>query len=289
LTLATLLCALCVVDFALCAYPPHQFPLLILGLAIVGWWLWAHADLVFRKEGWQARSLAVGGCWFLIALVMGLFYLDTRVGLEELARTLYPGQRSVGGGTLTAAQMLSHFLDFWKTEAHFPAELGNICEGTGYLWLAPATLLIPWPAGAARRIRSANLCLWLAYLLVAAWALLPIPAAIGKFLLLDKVPPNRCLHALGLMNIAIVVACVSTMQPTYAREAFQLWKEDLTAFFGILILLLIAFGCMNSVYHQFFTSFEIAAVAAYAALLISCLRNSWNRLLATALLLPAAA
>jgi hypothetical protein len=91
------------------------------------------------------------------------------------------------------------------------------------------------------------------------------------------------------MIIAIVVTCVSTMQPTHAREAFQLWKEDLASFFGILILLLIAFACMNSVYHQFFTSFEIAAVAAYAAFLIACLRNSWKRLLATALLLPAAA
>ena len=289
LTLATLLCALCAVDFALCAYPPHQFPLVILGLAIVGWWLWAHADLIFRKEGWRARSLAVGACWLLIALVMGLFYFDTQVGLSELARTVYPGQRSVGGGTLTAAQMLSHFMDFWKTEAHFPAELGNICEGTGYLWLAPATLLMPWPAVAARRIRLANLSLWLAFLFLAAWALLPIPAAIGTFLLLDKVLPNRCLHALGLMNIAIVVTYVSTMRPTHARKAFLFWKEGLASFFGIFILLLIAFACMNSVYHQFFTYFEIAAAAAYAAFLIVCLRKSWRRLLATALLLPAAA
>jgi hypothetical protein len=289
LILAALLCALGAVDFALCAYPPHQFPLVILGLAMVGWWLWAHAGMVFRKEGWRARSLIIGGCWLSIALVMGLFYFDTRVGLGELGRTIYPGQRSVGGGTLTAAQMLSHFVDFWKTEARFPAELSNICEATGYLWLAPASLLMPWPAVAARRIRLANLFLWLAFLLLATWMLLPIPAAIGNFLLLDKVPPQRCLHALGLINIAIVVTYFSTIRPTYTKKAPMLWREGLAPFFGILILLLIAFACMNSVYHQFFTSFEIATAAVYTTFLIFFLRKNWRRLLATALLLPAAA
>jgi hypothetical protein len=288
LTLAALLCVLCAVDFALCAYPPHQIPLVIFGLAMVGWWLWAHADLVFCKKGWRARSLAVGGCWLSIALVMGLFYFDAQVGFSDVARTIYPGQRSVGGGTLTAAQMLSHFMDFWKTEARFPAPLDNICESTGYLWLAPATLLMPWPAVATRRTRSANLFLWIAFLLLAAWMLLSIPAAIGKFLLLDKVPPQRCLPALGLINIAIVVTYVSTMRPTHADKALTL-KNDLAAFVGILILLLIAFACMNSVYGRVFTSFEVATAAIYTAFLIFCLRKSWKWLLASALLLPAAA
>ena len=289
LTLAALLCALCAVDFALCAYPPHQFPLVILGLALVGWWFLSHAGLIFRKEGWRARSLAVGGCWVSVALVMGLFYFDTKVGFGELARTIYPGQRSTGGGSVTAAQMLSHFMDFWKTEARFPDGLGNICEGTGYLWLAPVTLLMPWSAGATRRIKLANLFLWLVFLLLAVWMLLPIPAEIGAFLFLNKVLPHRCLHALGLINIAIVVLYVSTMGKMHARKAFMLWKEDLMTFTGILILVLIAFACMNSVYHQFFTYFEIVIAAVYSTFLIVCLRKGWRPLLAAALLLPAAA
>jgi hypothetical protein len=289
LTLASLLCVLFGIDFALCVYPSHQFPLVILGLAILGWWLLTHAGLVFRKEEWRVRSLAVGGCCFSIALVLGLFYFDAKVGFSELARTIYPGQRSAGGGGVTAAQMLSHFMDFWKTEARFPAELGNICEGTGYLWLAPVTLLMPWPAGATPRLKLANLFLWLAFLFLALWMLLPIPAKIGALLFLNKVPPNRCLHALGLINIAIVVTYVSTMRQTQAKKAFMLWKKDLTTFLGILVLVLIAFACVNSVYHQFFTYFEIATAAVYATFLITCLRKRWRRLLAAALLLPAAA
>ena len=46
---------------------------------------------------------------------------------------------------------------------------------------------------------------------------------------------------------------------------------------------------MNSVYHQFFTYFEIVIAAVYSTFLIVCLRKGWRPLLAAALLLPAAA
>jgi hypothetical protein len=290
LILAGLLCALCAIDFALCIYPPHQLPLVIFGLSIVGWWLLSHADLVFRKEGWRRRSLTVGGCWLLIALALGIFYVDTKIGFGDIAHTIYPGQRAAQGGTMTVAQMLSHFMDFWKSEARLPVELGNTCEGAGYLWLAPVTLLMPWPAGASRRIRLVNFCIWLPFLVLVAWMLLPIPAAIGRFILFDKVLPSRCLPALGLINIAIVVTFVGTLLPRPAQtKALVLQKKDLRTLVGVVILLLLAFAYMNSVYRRFFTYFEIGTVAAYIAFLVFCLRHNWRRLLATALLVPAVA
>jgi hypothetical protein len=285
LTLAALLCALGAIDFALCIYPPHQLPLVVLGLFIVGWWLLTHYRLVFRKEGWRRRSLAVGGCWLLIAVALGLFYVDTKIGFGDVAHTIYPGQRAAEGGTMTAARMLSHFMDFWKSEARLPVELGNVCEGTGYLWLAPLTLLIPWPTGVTRRIRLANLCLWLPFLLLAAWMLFPIPAAIGAFIFFDKVLPSRCPPALGLINIAIVVTFVSTFRPAHTK-AFMFRKENLRTFAGLLVLPLIALACVNSVYRQFFTYFEIGTAAAYMAFLVFCLCQNWRWSLATALLLP---
>ena len=289
LTLAALFCALFTVDFALCAYPPHQFPLVIFGLALAAWWLWTHWDLIISKHAWRPRILVVGACWLSIAVVMGLFYLDVRIGFGELARTIYPGQRTVGGGTLTVAQMLSHFMDFWKSERSFPPELGNICEATGFLWLAPATLLLPSHSQTRRHTRSANLFLWLAFLLLAAWMLVPIPAAVGKLFFLDKVIPHRCLPTLGLINIAIVVMYVGSMRLKQARPGLTLWRNKLLPYFGTFILLLGAFAYMNSVYHHFFSFLELSTAAAYAAFLVSCLRNGWRRLLAAGLLLPAAA
>jgi len=103
------------------------------------------------------------------------------------------------------------------------------------------------------------------------------------------VPPQRCLHALGLINIAIVVTYVSTMGLPHTRKAFMLSKESLATFLGILILPFVVLAWMNSVYRQFFTFFEITTAAVYIAFLIACLRHNWRRLLATALLLPAIA
>jgi len=119
--------------------------------------------------------------------------------------------------------------------------------------------------------------------------LLPIPAAVGKLLLLDKVIPHRCLPTLGLINIAIVVMSVSTMRRKQAGPAFTLWRKEFAPYFGIFILLLSAFAYMNSVYHHFFPFFEVAIAAAYVTFLVFCLRNGWKQLLAAALLLPAAA
>jgi len=119
--------------------------------------------------------------------------------------------------------------------------------------------------------------------------LLPIPAAVGKLLLLDKVIPHRCLPTLGLINIAIVVMSVGTMQLKQAEPVFVLWRKELPLCLGIFILLLSVFAYMNFVYHHFFTFFELFTSAAYATFLVFCLRNGWKRLLAAALLLPAAA
>ena len=49
------------------------------------------------------------------------------------------------------------------------------------------------------------------------------------------------------------------------------------------------FVYMNSVYHHFFTFFEISIVAAYTAFLVLCLRTGWKRIMAATLLLPAVA
>lgn len=286
LAVAALLCTVFALNFALCAYPPHQFPLVILGLTIAAWWFWARADLIFCNKAWRARLIAVAGCGLSIILVMGFFYIDARTGFRELAHTVYPGQRSVGGGTVTAAQMISHFMDFWKSERHFPAALGNICEATGFLWLAPATLLLSRKSATTRQVKTPVLFLWLAFLLLATWMLIPIPATIGRILLLDKVIAHRCLPALGLINVAIVVLAVSRMRVRSTGPWLVDWRKELVLGLGILILLLAALGYMNSVYHHFFTSVEILFAAVYITCLVSCLRSGQKQFLAAALLLP---
>ena len=289
LALAALVCTLLAIDFALCAYPPHQFPLVIFGLAIAAWWLGAHWSGIVNKQAWLTRVLALSGCCLSVALVLGLFYADVHVGFSELACTIYPGQRSVTGGNVSVAQMLSHFMDFWKSERSFPAGLGNICEATGFIWLAPTTLLLVPRIKTTHRTRLANLFLWLTFLLLVAWMLLPIPARLGKILLLDRVTPHRCLPTLGLINIAIVTIWISTRGPTQGQTLSIGWTQKVFPCLAIFILLLSALAYMNSTYNRFFSIFELCSAAGYVTFLAICLTNSWKALLAAALLLPAVA
>jgi len=286
LALAAFVCSVFAIDFALCAYPPHQFPLVILGVLLLAWWLWAKRDLIIRKDAWLARSLAAAGCLLLIALALGLFYVDVRLGFRELANTVYPGHRLVEGGNATVAQMLSHLMDFWKNERRYPTELGNICEAAGFLWLAPATLLLPRSFRKKCEVISVSPFLWLAFLILAAWMLLPIPTTIGKILMLDKVTPNRCIPTLGLINVALVAIFLSRLKQQ--GSAVVSWKE-LASFAGVLILLFGLLAYMNSVYHHFFGPFELLAAALYITFLVLFLRNNWRSSFATALLLPAIA
>ena len=120
LALAALACASGMINFALCAYPPQQIPLVTIGVFLAGWWLWCRADRIFTREGVMIRLLALCGCLGLAATVLILFYVDARPVIIAAAHTVYPGQRITAGGGVAADAYAGHFLDFWKTENHFP-------------------------------------------------------------------------------------------------------------------------------------------------------------------------
>ena len=48
----------------------------------------------------------------------------------------------MNGGTTRWFVLLSSFLAWTQKESRIPAALGNICEGSSYLWIAPITLIL---------------------------------------------------------------------------------------------------------------------------------------------------
>ena len=282
---AALLCTLGIVNFAFSAYPPHQIPLIIFGLLLGAWWIYTQRELILRKEARIARGLGLIGCGLSTAAILGLFLLNAAPGVNDIARTLYPGQRSISGGTISLAQLFSHFVDYWKSEKHFPAELGNICEGTGYLWLAPAALLISFGRGLTPRGRQLCLFLMVAFGILATWILLPIPAEAGRVLFLDKVPPHRCLATMGLINIAIVITALTSRRCPFTRSQSRAGRAFLPGFVAF-ILILGALAYMNRTYGHFFGDITIWAATGYVTFLVICMDQRWNRSLTIALLLP---
>lgn len=213
----------CLANFTFVSYPPFQIP-----IAWAGAGLWLAWFLPRWREHRSARAgpvdtpslrLAQGASGLLLAFIaaacIAMTFLHEIRDLVEITRqTVYPGNRSVPGGSVTWAQLMSAFVDFSKSEGHSPPQFMNICEGSGYLWLAPLTVLLtpllPRPPGRGLVMR-ATWILWVPALLLLAWMVLPIPAGVGRLLLLDKVLPWRITPALGLLNIAITLLFLASL------------------------------------------------------------------------------
>ena len=285
LALAALACASGMINFALCSYPPQQIPLITVGVFLTIWWLWTRAGRIFTSEGVLVRLLALCGCLGLVATVLILFFVDARPVILAAADTVYPGRRITSGGGVTMDAYAGHFLDFWKTEDQFPPALGNPSEGTGYLWLAPLTLL-----GLGRRRAvlprdtfAALLCCWGAFAFIGAWMSLPIPAWVGHWFLYDHVLTNRCYHALGLANVAIVVLALGRPKLDAPRRTAG---EYACRFTGFWLVAFSALSALNDAIGSFYEAGVIATAAAYAALLTVCTTEHWKRALAVCVLLP---
>ncbi len=284
LILAAVLCAVSAVDFALCAYPPHQLPLIAFGAALLIGWVWARGYAIWRRDHSNIRVLCLLGSGLLALAVMIWFYLDARETLMAAAGTVYPGQRSSAGGGVTLARFLSHFLDFWKSEENFPAVHGNICESSGYFWLAPITLLLSRPPREDRQSSRFLLCCWTAFIFLLCWALLPIPAEIARWIMFDRVPPYRCYHALGLINITIVGLSLAERTTAYAHSsrARRDWLRGLVA----VVILVCLFVFMNRSLDHFFSASALVIASLYFSLLILFVIRANRGAFAVFLLVP---
>ena len=284
LALAAIACAVCAVNFALCAYPPHQLPLIVLGVALIAGWVSSNRSQIFRRDDRLARLVCLSGAWLIVAAVLVCFYLDAKETLLAAAATVYPGQRSSSGGGVPISEFLSHFLDFWKSEDNFPPRFFNICEASGYLWLAPITLLLARPPKGHRRFTLLLVCLWAAFLLILAWMLFPIPAEIGRWFMFNRVPPFRCFHALGLINVVIVGLFFAERQDAMRGRPVPIahWFRGLCAG-AILILLLFR---MNRDLAYFFSKWAVAIAGIYLSVLVLLLVHARPKIFAACLLAP---
>ena len=211
LATAALTCVMGAVNFALSAYIPHQIPLVWLGLVLVSWWILARRTTIFSRDAAGLRLSVLCGAWLVVGVVMLFFYRDAEAAVRGIANTVYPGRRSMPGGTYPIVMLGSHFFSFWADDRRFPLpQWGSICDNAGFFWLAPITLF-GW-----RSLKEGERDKKLAYLLLAlfgvllfVWLTLPVPQWVGVATLMDKSGVRRSLHVLGLVNIALVTLYLS--------------------------------------------------------------------------------
>jgi hypothetical protein len=280
LAICSLLLAACAVNFALCAYLPHLIPYFWVGVFVFGGWLYSRWNSIFRQENRGARWIAIAAAVVLTSAAMGVFYRDAAQSIVGISATVYPGHRSEMGGSFTLGDFASHFFGAVENERRYPSHMGNVCEAAGFLWLAPVTLLC-WGAirSLSRERKTLLACLWMGALLIVGWDLLPIPVAIGRWLMLDKTYPQRTLPALGFLNVAIVMLVLSA--PEHRRQPsldMKLLFSGGIAFLGLAMA--------NTASGNMFSLREVVVFGLWLTFVVAYLWNVSPRAFATAVLLP---
>jgi hypothetical protein len=92
-----------------------------------------------------------------------------------------------------------------------------LSEGSGFLWLAPISLLGLLGRQFTGGQKATLLCLWAIVLILGAWEVYPIPPQVGAPMLLHRTLGSRLLPALGLANIAIVAIVISGRRSASTR------------------------------------------------------------------------
>lgn len=183
-------------------YPPLVFTLLLLGL--LGVWVFRPETLRIAAEKTRLLAMVAG-----LAAGALLAYLYLREPLAAALASSGHGQRNVSGGHVPWQDFLALFLPGFPYRGSVFLSGSNYCEGAAagsYLWLLLLVFLDYGRTRANLRALPDHRAFWwragalvAAFLLLAAWMLLPIPAWAGQLFLWTKFPNTRLLFPAGLL------------------------------------------------------------------------------------------
>jgi hypothetical protein len=284
LLVASLGLVTCAINFAMCAYLPHVIPLAWVGVFSLAGWCWGKRSAILdsREAGFRivAACIATG----IIAMIAGITYRDLHQAIAIAAQTVYPGHRIERPGGTPHYLLLSHFMQWTETEKNLPPILGNLCESSGYLWLAPITLVCAWRLNLSRMQTSMLAFLWLCSCLFLAWMFLPVPALVGALTGLNRCGFKRMLPALGLLNIGIVVLCGARLRghPSVSRWPVLRWVTPVIGF----VICFLAFRYVNLQLGDHFEIREVVLFSLFITLLVFLYLERRSRAFALALLVP---
>ncbi len=284
LGIAAVVLPMCTVNAAMCAYLPHLLPIAYVGfLSFLAWCIGSAS--VIRRQRSKAQLIAAVGALLLVAIPGTVLLQQGSYAMKVISDTTYPGHRIFPGASVVLSSYMAHFLNWSESEAHFAPNQGNICEGAGYFWVAPAVLACLGRLTLSRTQKAFTLALFVVFFGLLSWSLLPVPSWIVKILLLNRTGSSRLFPALGLANVAIVCLAASCIRARSANVDNSL--ADLAGKTSALFLLmLIVFALADWTYAWFFTRAEVFATAVVVTLTATFLMEGYGHLLAAFLVLP---
>jgi hypothetical protein len=268
------------VSFAMILYPPFQIPCVIVAVAfLIGYVFDTKKSL--KKLQLRNNLLIALAAVVLASLLVASFLYQKKDVVNAIQNTTYPGHRIIKSGGYDVRHLLSSqlsplFQSMTKANHYSLPSIGatNQSESSNFILLLPL-LIIPAIVIAfwRRKVRSYTIIALLGVSLVyTIWLFVPGMDFIGKITQLDKVPHNRALIGIGLLNLLMIVAfikCYGGMKQKISTAR--------SSVYALLVLVLILFINFNVVQlFPLFISYKTAILLAIPfAIIIFCLMRKY--------------
>ena len=259
-------------QFAFCCYPRFQIPLAYLAVAL----------FIGTAASLENRNSIMGGRWdwfratclfAVLAAAVALLWQWTReVGptITEIKGLVYPGQTTSTGGGYHFLRFLAPFLEFSMTQEHYPAPLGNACEASGFLFLAPVLVLAVAHDLWRRAADPILTALVVFVVLTLCYMTLGIPEWLARATGWSRAEPTRAIIAVGVASVIGVVRYLAVPRDESAPNT--IWH--LIGAFAFAPIFFVCFYIANLQLKKFATLSEIMAASIFFAAVFALL---WQR------------
>ncbi len=209
-----------IMNLVLHLYPPFIIPLFYVGIAIVVGLLLEPGRLSSIGENWKWRAGVVAAGLLALGSLVGLFMADAWETMQVMLATVYPGQRTINGGTMSLPRTFYGFFEALRfTEHSLPLHTGNASEASAFILLAPVALLVVPVRSLAQRSQALLTSLLACFLLLLVWIAIPLPEFGNRLLQwigLGWSQPERAVLGLGVASIVLLAVLCA-----------RVWSADL--------------------------------------------------------------
>lgn len=260
-------------QFVFCCYPRFQIPLVYLALALVlaGWFRHRSRSNKPRDDAHYFRICVLGAVLITAAGLLWQWHREVASSVNEVQSLIYPGQSVSKGGSFPWYFFLAPFLEFSMTQDHFPSPFANVCDASGFLFIAPI-LAVAFVRDAWQRRFDAILLALILFLAGAIFFMLyGVPQLMARATGWSYVTSPRCILAVGVASVIGLVrylALAPNRRPDHDKR------------FAVAIALLLTpmlfgyFHAANSKLGHFVTLAGLIAAAIFFATVVSLL---WQR------------
>ena len=233
--------------FALVLYPPFQIPcILSIGAFVLGFLVQRYRRS--KPKDWLPKIAVLAASLILAGLLILLFVFTRLSTVRAYENTAYPGNRLTQSGGYSLTHLFSGNLDFQLQFTQKAANyqipkngLTNQSESSMFFLLLPF-LFLPCIYILLEDFRKKNEMDWpllfvnLIFIVYLGWLYIPKLPIIGKLLFLDRVPLNRLVIGLGLINILQIVL--------FIRRGFNFSNTKLKKILTLGYVLLLFIFCL---------------------------------------------